>query len=134
MRETVLLSVFVALLISCVPPSSYENLALLHRERAHYVLTLTTVPARPHVGDNLFRARLTDPSGAPISDAEVTFDLRMREMKFMRKVEKGQRVGEGLYEATVDLNMGGEWFVTVEVDRPGRERFREKFIVDAGPM
>lgn len=133
MKEKILILVFFALFVSCAPPSSHENLALLHRESAHYLLTLT-IPTRPHVGDNLFRARLTEPSGAPISDAEVTFDLRMREMKFMRKVEKGVRVGEGIYEANIDLNMGGEWFVSVEVARPGGERFREKFIIDAGPM
>ncbi|TAK03426.1 MAG: hypothetical protein EPO39_12190 [Candidatus Manganitrophaceae bacterium] len=134
MRRLILFFILGGLFISCAAPRSYEDLELLHRKRAHYTLTMTTVPTRPHVGDNLFRAQLTDPSGAPISDAEVTFDLRMREMKFMRKVEKGKPVGEGRYEANVDLNMGGEWFVSVEIERPGFERLREKFIIDAGPM
>ncbi len=134
MRQSVFIFILMIALISCAFPQSYEDFQVLNRPRADYVLTLTTVPARPHVGKNLFRARLIDPSGAPISDAKVTFDLRMREMKFMRRVEKGRAAGEGIYEATADLNMGGEWIVLVEVDRPGLERFREKFIIDAGPM
>lgn len=134
MRPPILLIVFAALFVSCLPPQSYKELEVFHREGAHYVLTLTTVPTRTRLGKNLFRAHLTDPAGVPISDATVTFDLRMREMKFMRRVEKGKLAGEGIYEATADLNMGGEWFVSVEVERPGFEPFREKFIIDAGPM
>ncbi len=133
MKRSILLFI-VTLLVSCAHSPSHEGLQDSNRQRPHFIVTLTTVPPQPHVGENLFRSRLTDAAGAPIADAQVMFELRMKEMRFMRRVARGRLVDDGVYEATIDLNMGGEWVITVEVERPGFEIFQEKFMINAGAM
>jgi len=119
----------IVALASCALPQHYEDLKVLHRERGNYILTLST-STRPHVGKNQFRARLTDPTGQAISNATVTFHYWM---PAMHGGKKGVSTDAGNYETEVDLIMGGEWNISVEIERPGFEKIREGFIIDAGP-
>ena len=130
-----IISIFlIGFLTSCTLPEHYRDIEILHRERSDFILTLSTVPARPHVGKNLFRATLTDPAGRPITDAAVTFSYRMSHMLLMHNVEKARMSQPGIYEAETDFNMGGDWDVTVEIERPGRKIVREEFVISAGTM
>lgn len=131
MRPLIALFLFLGALLSCALPQHYEDLKVLHRERGDYILTLST-STRPQVGKNQFHARLTDTSGRPITDAQVTFYYQMLGM---RSIRKRMQTDEGIiYEAEVDLIMGGEWNVSVEIERPHFEKIRENFIIDAGPF
>lgn len=131
MRLSIILFIFLGSLVSCALPQHYEDFNILHRERGNYVLTLSTSPTHPRVGKNMFSARLTDPTGQAITDAKTTFTYRM---PGMRGVKKAAATEKGNYEVEVDLIMGGEWDLIVEIERPGFEKILEKFIIDAGPM
>ncbi|HET6369835.1 MAG TPA: FixH family protein [Nitrospiria bacterium] len=124
----------IAILTSCAP-LDYQNLENFHREQSGVHLTLSTLPPQIRVGKNIFRVNLTDASGEPIADATVTFSCRMGHVSFlMPHAEKANIQQPGLYEAEVDLNMGGEWDFTIEVERAGLPTVREEFIVSAGSI
>lgn len=91
----------------------YEDFNVLHREREDYVLTLSP-----------------SSSGRAITDARITFHYSMHGM---RGAEKGALTDNGNYEVEIDLMMGGEWTISIEIERPGIKKIREKFIIDAGP-
>jgi hypothetical protein len=133
-RRYMVMVSMIGFLASCAP-AHLQDLESLHRERDDIRLTLSTLPIRPHVGKNLFRANLTDASEKPITDAVVTFYYRMGQMSFlMPHAVKGDMPHPGLYEAEADLNMGGDWDVTVEVERAGFPTIREEFVISAGSM
>lgn len=129
MRFSIVLFLLLGVLPSCTLPQHYEDFNVLHRERGDYVLTLAP-STRPHLGKNRFRATLTDSTGKAITDARITFHYSMHGM---RGAEKGALTDNGVYEVEVDLVMGGEWTISIEIERPGIEKIREKFIIDAGP-
>ncbi len=54
-------------------------------------------------------------------------------MPGMRGAKKGALTDKGIYDVEVDLVMGGEWTISIEIERPGIEKILERFIIDAGP-
>jgi hypothetical protein len=133
-RNFAVMALLIGFLTSCAS-FHYQDLENLQRERNGIRLTLSNIPPQLHVGKNLFQANLTDASGEPIVDALVTFYYRMGHMSFlMPHAEKADMPHPGVYEAEANLNMGGEWDVTVEVERAGRPTIREEFVVSAGSM
>lgn len=117
-------------LVSCTVPQHYEELKGFHREGKDYTLTLSPSPTRPRVGNNRFRVKLTDVSGRLTNNAQVTFDYRKPSM---HGTKRAVQTDEGIYEAEVNLFMRGDWTISVEIERPGSEKIREEFIIDAGP-
>src|SRR5258708_32575410 len=75
---------------------------------------LTSEPSPPHKGSNVFRVKLTDSSGAPISGAEVSVTFFMPAMPQMgmaamrTPVALGDK-GKGVYEGSGELGSGGTW-------------------------
>ena len=124
----------IGLLNSCTLPEYYQDPKILDRSRAEYRIILSTVsPLR--LGKNLFQVRLTDPGGRPITDATVTFFIRMAHMTFMMdQVQSGKIIQPGVYQAEGEVVMGGDYDVNVEIERPGLPKIREEFVVNAGPM
>jgi YtkA-like len=124
----------IGLLGSCALPEQYQDPKIWDRPRAEYRIILSTV-LPPQVGKNLFQVRLIDPQGIPITDAMVTFYFRMAPMSFMMpQVGRGKMIQPGLYQTQADLKMGGDWDISVEIERPGFPKILEKFVVNAGPM
>ncbi|HWO27547.1 MAG TPA: efflux RND transporter periplasmic adaptor subunit [Candidatus Acidoferrum sp.] len=86
---------------------------------------LSSDPNPPHKGSNVFHVKLTDANGAPISDAEVSVTFFMPAMPAMGMasmsipVKLGEK-GNGLYEASGQLESGGTWQVTILAKKNGQ--------------
>ncbi|HZQ53245.1 MAG TPA: FixH family protein [Bryobacteraceae bacterium] len=84
-----------------------------------------SAPSPPHKGDNTFRVKLTDKSGAAIAGAQVTVTFYMPAMPAMgmaamRTVCNLTGKGGGQYEASGKLQSGGTWQVTIAAQKKGR--------------
>jgi hypothetical protein len=121
----------IGFLGSCALPEHYLAPENWDHPRADYRIILST-SLPPHVGKNLFQARLTNPQGSPVTDVTVTFYLSMLHMAY--HVVNGEMIQPGLYQAESDLYMGGDWDITVVIERPGFQKIQEKFVVKPGEM
>src|SRR6267154_2615806 len=79
---------------------------------------LTSEPSPPNKGSNVFRIRLTDASGSPISGAEVSVTFFMPAMPAMGMAAMRTPValsdkGNGVYEGSGVLGSGGTWQTTI---------------------
>src|SRR5712671_815865 len=86
---------------------------------------LSSDPNPPHKGGNVFRVKLTDASGAPISGAEVSVTFFMPAMPAMGMASMRTPVtlsdkGNGLYEGSGQLDSGGTWQVTILAKKNGQ--------------
>jgi len=86
---------------------------------------LSSDPTTPRKGSNVFRVKLTDPSGAPISGAEVSVTFFMPAMPAMGMAAMRTPVtlsdkGNGLYEGSGQLESGGTWQVTILAKKNGQ--------------
>jgi RND family efflux transporter MFP subunit len=82
-------------------------------------------PTTPRKGSNVFRAKLTDPSGAPVSGAEVSVTFFMPAMPAMGMASMRVPVtlgdkDNGLYEGSGQLDSGGTWQVTILAKKNGQ--------------
>lgn len=89
-------------------------------------ITLTSKPTPPTTGSNTFEVTLKDPSGKPVSDADVSLQFYMAAMPAMKMPEMKntvplKHVKDGLYSGTGSVMMAGSWDVTVSVKRGGKE-------------
>ncbi|MBN8617480.1 MAG: FixH family protein [Anaerolineae bacterium] len=66
-------------------------------------------------GDAVVMISLTDPDGAPITDAGVTVTGDMGHTGMMPSSGTGEHVGGGQYRVPLRWTMVGEWIVTVSV-------------------
>jgi RND family efflux transporter MFP subunit len=87
-------------------------------------ISFRTRPDPPTIGDNVFEVAITDQSGQPVSDADVSVQLFMpamptMNMPAMRNESKLPHVGDGVYRGPAQVLMGGQWDVTVTVRRAG---------------
>ncbi len=86
---------------------------------------LSSDPTTPRKGSNVFRVKLTDASGAPISGAEVSVTFFMPAMPAMgmaamRTPFTLSDKGNGLYEGSGQLESGGTWQVTILAKKNGQ--------------
>src|SRR5258708_36873871 len=85
---------------------------------------LTSEPSPPHKGSNVFRVKLTDSNGAPISGADVSVTFFMPAMPQMgmaamrTPVALGDK-GNGIYEGSGELGSGGMWQTTIVAKKNG---------------
>jgi Cu(I)/Ag(I) efflux system membrane fusion protein/cobalt-zinc-cadmium efflux system membrane fusion protein len=86
---------------------------------------LSSDPTPSHKGSNVFRVKLTDANGAPISGAEISVTFSMPAMPAMGMA--AMRVpltlsdrGNGLYEGSGELESGGTWQVTILAKKNGQ--------------
>jgi RND family efflux transporter MFP subunit len=77
---------------------------------------LSSDPTTPRKGSNVFRVKLIDASGAPISGAEVSVTFFMS----MRVPVTLSDKGNGLYEGSGQLENGGTWQVTILAKKNGQ--------------
>src|SRR5258706_7160070 len=86
---------------------------------------LASDPSPPHKGSNVFRVKLTDPSGAPIPGAEVSVTLSMSAMPEMGMAAMRTPValsdkGNGIYEGSGELGSGGTWQTAILAKKNGQ--------------
>ena len=97
---------------------------------------LTSEPSPPHKGSNVFRVKLTDSSGAPISGAEVSVTFFMPAMPQMgmaamrTPVALGDK-GKGVYEGSGELGSGGTWQTTILAKKNGQAIASKQLSVNA---
>ena len=78
-------------------------------------------PESPRVGENQLALELRDATGAPVSGAHVSIDVRMHAMGAMPAMGGPARVrelGDGRYQAEFGLEMGGTWQVAITAHSP----------------
>ena len=97
---------------------------------------LTSDPSPPHKGSNVFRVKLTDSRGAPISGAEVSvtfFMAGMPEMGMaaMRTPVPLSEKAAGTYEGSGQLESGGTWQVTIAAKKDGQTIATKQLSVNA---
>jgi RND family efflux transporter MFP subunit len=88
-------------------------------------LELNSDPNPPRKGSNVFRVKLTDASGAPVSGAEVSVTFSMPAMPAMGMGAMRTPValsdkGNGVYEGSGQLENGGNWQVTILAKKNGQ--------------
>ena len=90
----------------------------------------------PQTGDNTFEVALKDPSGKPVTDADVSVRLFMPAMPTMNmpSMENGASLvhaGGGVYRGSGQVLMGGRWDVTVTARRGTEQLGRKQFALVA---
>ena len=88
-------------------------------------LEFSTEPSPPHKGSNLFRVKLMDSSGKPVSGAQVSVTFYMPAMPAMGMAAMRTNAtlndkGNGLYEGSGTLGSGGTWQVTITAQQNGQ--------------
>ena len=88
-------------------------------------IDLSSDPTPPHKGSNVFRVKLADVNGAPISGAEVIVTFLMPAMPAMGMAAMRTPItfsdkGNGLYEGSGQLESGGTWQVTIVAKKNGQ--------------
>ena len=88
-------------------------------------IDFTTDPSPPQKGQNVFRVRLTDSKGSPVSGAQITVRFYMAAMPAMGMAAMNTSTtltdkGNGLYEGAGSLGSGGTWQVTVQAQKNGQ--------------
>jgi membrane fusion protein, copper/silver efflux system len=89
-------------------------------------------PAAPRIGENAIRVTVKGEGGKPVSDAKVQLTYTMPMPGMLPATVPMNRGKDGMYEAKVNLGMGGQWDLTITVQRPGQADLKENFSVTAG--
>jgi Cu(I)/Ag(I) efflux system membrane fusion protein/cobalt-zinc-cadmium efflux system membrane fusion protein len=97
---------------------------------------LTSEPSPPNKGSNVFRIRLTDASGSPISGAEVSVTFFMPAMPAMGMAAMRTPIalsdkGNGVYEGSGVLGSGGTWQTTILAKKNGQTIASKQLSVNA---
>ena len=95
-------------------------------------LTWATEPASPRIGENTVRVMVKGEGGKPVSDAKVQLTYTMPMPGMLPATVPMTHGKDGTYEAKVNLGMGGQWDLTITVQRPGQPEIKENFSVTAG--
>jgi Cu(I)/Ag(I) efflux system membrane fusion protein/cobalt-zinc-cadmium efflux system membrane fusion protein len=129
-------SQLAAALGSFAPPPPGAGAAAAINAPQGATLEYSSNPPTPRAGSNNFRVKLTGADGAPLSGAEVTVTFFMPAMPAMgmaamRSVATLKEKGDGVYEGSGDVQMGGTWQVTVLATKAGQTIAQKQFSVTA---
>ncbi len=118
------------------PPPGAGGASAMNASSAQANVDFTTAPSPPRKGDNTFRVKLTDQSGAAISGAQVTVTFFMPAMPAMgmaamRTASNLSDKGGGQYEGLGKLGSGGTWQVTVLAQKDGKTLANKQLSVSA---
>lgn len=116
------------------PPPGAGSASTMNAPKAN--AELTSDPSPPHKGSNVFRVKLTDSSGAPMSGAEVSVTFFMAAMPAMGMAAMRTPVtlsekGAGMYEGSGQLGSGGTWQVTIVARKDGQTIATKQISVNA---
>lgn len=107
------------------PPGAGEAAAMNGpAAKATTQLEFSTEPPTPRKGTNLYRVKLTDADGAPVTSAQVNVRSYMpgmpeMGMAAMNVVTLLSEKGGGIYEGQVNLESGGTWKLTITANENG---------------
>lgn len=76
----------------------------------------------PPVGLCPLELHITDASGAPLEDLQVSVRGDMTHAGMIPVLATAEPVGDGLYRALMDWTMAGDWVITVEATLPEGSR------------
>jgi Cu(I)/Ag(I) efflux system membrane fusion protein len=99
----------------------------LEKKVQDFTLTLSSRPEKPKAGENTLRLKITDKTGKPVKDAQVSFAYTMTMPGMAPSKADGKLSKDGFFEAKANLAMAGEWEVGVVVRRAGQKEVQEKF-------
>lgn len=116
------------------PPPGAGNAPTVNAPKAN--ADMTSQPEPPRKGSNVFRVKLTDTKGAPVSGAQVSVNFFMAAMPAMGMAAMHTDVkcsdkGNGLYEGSGQLASGGTWQVTITAQKDGQTIASKQFSVNA---
>jgi RND family efflux transporter MFP subunit len=116
------------------PPPGAGNAAAVNAPKAN--AEMTSQPEPPRKGRNVFRVKITDAKGAPVTGAQVSVNFFMAAMPAMgmaamRTDVKCTDKGNGLYEGPGQLASGGTWQVTITATKDGQTIANKQFSVNA---
>jgi len=116
------------------PPPGAGNATAMNAPKAN--AEMTSQPEPPRKGSNVFRVKLTDAKGAPVTGAQVSVNFFMAAMPAMgmaamRTDVKCTDKGNGLYEGSGQLGSGGTWQVTITATKDGQTIANKEFSVNA---
>jgi len=86
-------------------------------------LTWSVRPDPPVVGPAMATVQLTGKDGRPVRGATVKLEGNMTHAGMRPVFADAKETESGHYEATLDLTMGGDWFVLVNVTLPHGRKF-----------
>jgi len=109
-----------------------QTASTAERKVGGMTMTLSTDPAVTRIGENLIRVKLLDESNKPVSSARMLLTYIMPMPGMSPATIPMTRAKDGLFEAKANLGMGGQWDLTVTVQRAGRPDIKETFSVIAG--
>ncbi len=97
---------------------------------------LSTEPNPAQRGNNVLRVKVADPSGAPVTGADVTVKFYMSAMPAMGMAAMDMTTklsgkGNGMYEGNGKLDSGGTWQVTITVQKNGQTITTKQLRVNA---
>ena len=89
-------------------------------------VSLVVNPNPPQVGEALVTLTLSDSAGQPITGAKVEFEGNMSHAGMAPTLAQPTEVAPGRYEALLEFNMAGDWFILVRATLPdGRKLERQ---------
>ena len=116
------------------PPPGAGAAAAMNPTQA--TVELSSDPTPPHKGGNVFRVKVTDAQGSPISGASVNVTFFMAAMPAMgmaamkTSVDLGDK-GSGMYEGSGELGSAGTWQVTIVAKKSGQTIARKQLSVNS---
>jgi len=118
------------------PPPGAGVAAAMNGPSERIAIDFSTDPSPPHKGSNSVRVKLTNSDGKPVAGADVTATFFVAAMPAMgmsavRSEAKLHEKGDGIYEASLDLETSGTWQVTLVVRRAGQTIASKQLSVSA---
>jgi len=116
------------------PPPGAGGASAMNAAQAN--AELTSQPNPPSKGSNIFRVKLTDANGSPISGAEMSVTFFMPAMPAMGMAAMRTPValsdkGNGIYEGSGVLGSGGTWQTTILAKKNGQVVASKQLSVNA---
>ncbi len=113
-------SLLLMLAAGCAHPAAPPAASLAQTQDGLRV-SLSTVPAPPHTGDDTLLLTLTDvATGAPVGNANVTASAEALAPRLPGALVSGRAQGNGAYQVPVRLSIATRYAVQVQIERPGR--------------
>lgn len=96
------------------------------RDLSDIGVNLTLNPNPPQVGQAMVNVTLSDAGGQPITGAKVELEGNMTHAGMAPVISQAKETGSGGYEAPLEFNMAGDWFILVRATLPdGRKLERQ---------
>jgi Cu(I)/Ag(I) efflux system membrane fusion protein len=113
-------------------PVGGPTVSVIEQKAGDLTVRLTTVPEPPRKGENNVRIRVADAKGRPVTEASVRVAYTMAMPGMEVEEVAAQPLGDGSYEAPVELRMKGAWNIKVTIERSGAPPVMAEFQVKTG--